>query len=77
MKPATIDHNSFNLGSGDKKTSLVYDPSKTFIPSTNPIHAATFPTSQVNLSSSLPTTGFKLPKLVLDKFYGDPVEWPE
>ena len=77
VKPATIDHKSFNLDSGDNKTSLVYDPSKTFIPSTNPIHAATFPTSQVNPSTMLPVMGLKLPKLVLDKFSGDPLEWPE
>ena len=70
VEPDTFDHYSFKNSSGVEITILLYHLDKTFIPSTNPIHGATFPNFQVNLLTSLPAMGLKLLDLIL-KVSGD------
>ena len=71
------------LGAKPKKT-LMFDPSKTFTPgqSTKAEPPITPNLTLSNVSApgfTIPVTSIpmKLPKSVLDKFSGDPLEWPE
>ena len=71
------------LGAKPKKT-LMFDPSKTFTPGQSTKAEPPFTPSLTlpNVSApgfTIPETSIpmKLPKLVLDKFSGDPLEWPE
>ena len=77
VEPATFDHYSFKKSSGVKKTILVCDLDKTFNPSTNLIHGATFSNFQVNLITSLIAMGLKLLDLILNKLSGDTQKWSE
>ena len=77
VDPATFDHYSFKKSSGVKKTILVCDLDKTFNPSTNPIHGATFSNFQVNLLTSLLAMRLKLLDLILNKLSGDTQKWSE
>ena len=73
---------------GAKRKTIKFNPEKVFVPQTIPTHAArNSPPKQWQRNQPLTTTTFKnlptvispmkLPKLVLDKFSGDPLEWPE
>ena len=78
-----LDVSQFNVAPG-KATCLIYDPNEMFIFSTVR-QAAALPASaphnqliEVPMSQSTPSssTSIELPKLVLDKLSGDPVQWP-
>ena len=71
-----------------KRKTIKFNPEKMFVPQTISTPAASnSPLKQWQRNQPLATTSFgalpavmspmKLPKLVLDKFAGDPLEWPE
>ena len=71
-----------------KKKTINFNPEKVFVPQTIPTPAASnISPKQLQRHQPLTTTSLrtlpavtspkKLPKLVLDKFSSDPIEWPE
>ena len=73
-KPAT-DRINFNFNA--KKSNLQFNPRKTFISSNVPNQPSMAANAHVSQPAILPLMGMKLPKLVLNKFFCNPLEWPE
>ena len=69
------------------KKSLEFDanafaPSSAYAAAVNPVAPTPVPTSALPLTSTpafapIASVSMKLPKIVLNKFHGDPLEWPE
>ena len=74
-KPAP-DSTSLYLSA--KNNSILYDPSRIFIPPNVPTEPASLAANaHGNQLAKIPLTDVKLPKPVLDKISGNPVDWPE